>query len=144
MSKIIGIDLGTTFSVVAHLDSQGRPWTISSREGDLTTPSVVLFDDGQVVVGSEAAKASEFEPGSVASFAKRDMGNRHFHRAIGGEHLPPEVIQALILKKLKEDAVLKLGEFTKAVVTVPAYFNEPRRRRGVGVFDPCPQSAFAG
>ena len=93
----VGIDLGTTFSVVAHLDSQGRPWTISSREGDLTTPSVVLFDDGQVVVGSEAAKASEFEPGSVASFAKRDMGNRHFHRVIGGEHLPPEVIQALIL-----------------------------------------------
>ncbi|HAB14646.1 MAG TPA: heat-shock protein Hsp70, partial [Planctomycetaceae bacterium] len=57
------------------------------------------------------------------------MGNRHFHRTIGGEHLPPEVIQALILKKLKEDAVLKLGDFTRAVVTVPAYFNEPRRRR---------------
>ena len=125
----VGIDLGTTFSVVAHLDSQGRPWTIASQEGDPTTPSVVLFDDGQVIVGSEAAKAAEFEPGSVASFAKRDMGNRHFHRAIGGEHLPPEVIQALILKKLKEDAVLKLGDFTKAVVTVPAYFNEPRRRR---------------
>ena len=125
----VGIDLGTTFSVVAHLDGQGRPWTIPSREGDLTTPSVVLFDDGRVVVGSEAAKAVEFEPGLVASFAKRDMGSRHFHRTIGGEDLPPEVIQALILKKLKEDAVLKLGEFTKAVVTVPAYFNEPRRRR---------------
>ena len=125
----VGIDLGTTFSVVAHLDGQGRPWTIASQEGDLTTPSVVLFDDGQVVVGKEAVKASEFEPGWVASFAKRDMGNRHFHRTIGGEHLPPEVIQALILKKLKDDAVLKLGEFTKAVVTVPAYFNEPRRRR---------------
>jgi molecular chaperone DnaK len=125
----VGIDLGTTFSVVAHLDSQGRPWTIPSCEGDPTTPSVVLFDDGQVVVGSEAAKAAEFEPGLVATFAKRDVGNRHFHRTIGGQHLPPEVIQALILKKLKEDAVLKLGEFTKAVVTVPAYFNEPRRRR---------------
>ena len=125
----VGIDLGTTFSVAAHLDSQGRPWSIASREGDPTTPSVVLFDNGQVIVGKEAVKAAEFEPGSVASFAKRDMGNRHFHRAIGGEHLPPEVIQALILKKLKEDAVLKLGEFTKAVVTVPAYFNEPRRRR---------------
>ena len=125
----VGIDLGTTFSVVAHLDSQGRPWTIPSCEGDPTTPSVVLFDDGQVVVGSEAAKAAEFEPDLVATFAKRDMGNRHFHRTIGGEHLPPEVIQALILKKLKEDAVLKLGEFTKAVITVPAYFNEPRRRR---------------
>ena len=125
----VGIDLGTTFSVVAHLDGEGRPWTIPSREGDTTTPSVVLFDDGQVVVGAEAAKAAEFEPEVVASFAKRDMGNQHFHRAIGGEHLPPEVIQALILKKLKEDAALKLGEFTKAVVTVPAYFNEPRRRR---------------
>ena len=58
----VGIDLGTTFSVVAHLDSQGRPWTIASQEGDPTTPSVVLFDDGQVIVGSEATTRSQRLP----------------------------------------------------------------------------------
>lgn len=125
----VGIDLGTTFSVVAHLDNQGRPWTIANAEGDLTTPSIVFFDDDRAIVGKEAVKAAEFDPERVARFAKREMGNRFLDREIVGRQFPPEIIQSLILKKLGDDATLKLGEFHKVVVTVPAYFNEPRRRR---------------
>jgi molecular chaperone DnaK len=124
----VGIDLGTTFSLIAHLDSAGRPWTIPNSEGDLITPSVVLFEGSTVVVGKEAVKASALEPERIAQFAKRDMGSAVYSRAINGEHLPPEVIQSLILEKLKRDAEAKLGPFKKAVITVPAYFNEPRRK----------------
>ncbi|MBI2806509.1 MAG: Hsp70 family protein, partial [Planctomycetes bacterium] len=124
----VGIDLGTTFSLVAHLDSAGRPWTIPNAEGDLLTPSVVLFEGASVVVGKEAVKAAAMEPERIAQFAKRDMGSSVYSKAINGEHFPPEVIQSLILEKLKRDAEAKLGPFTKAVITVPAYFNEPRRK----------------
>lgn len=124
----VGIDLGTTYSLVAHLDSTGRPWTVLNSEGDITTPSVVFFDKKSVVVGKEAVKVAEFEPEMIAQFAKRDMGRQSFQKTIRGEQLPPEVIQALILKKLKRDAELKLVKVSKAVVTVPAYFNEPMRK----------------
>lgn len=124
----VGIDLGTTFSVVAHLDVTGRPCTIPNSEGDLLTPSVVLFDSTMTVVGKEAVKAGPLEPEAIAEFAKRDMGSTHYNRLICGKRLPPEVIQSLILEKLKQDAELKLGPFTKAVITVPAFFNEPRRK----------------
>jgi molecular chaperone DnaK len=124
----VGIDLGTTFSVVAHLDSQGRPWTVSNAEGDLTTPSVVFFDKAAVIVGKQAVKAAEFEPRRVAQFAKRNMGDRWMDRPVCGRRLPPEIVQALVLKKVKLDAERKLGTIDKAVVTVPAYFNEPRRK----------------
>ena len=120
--------MGTTYSLVAHLDSTGRPWTVLNAEGDITTPSVVFFDETFVVVGKEAVKVAEFEPELIAQFAKRDMGRASFQKTIRGEQLPPEVIQALILTKLKQDAELKLGNVTKAVVTVPAYFNEPMRK----------------
>jgi molecular chaperone DnaK len=125
---VVGIDLGTTYSLVAWVDATGRPTTIMSVEGDLTTPSVVFFDRSGVVVGKEAAKAAEFEPERVAQFAKRDMGRVSYHKSIRGEPLPPEAIQALILKKLRDDAELKIGTLKKAVVTVPAYFDEPRRK----------------
>lgn len=124
----VGIDLGTTFSVVAHLDSDGRPWTILNAEGDLTTPSIVFFDKSGAIVGKEAAQAGEYEPDRLARFAKRDMGESEFSKAIRGQLLPPEVVQAVVLRKLKSDAELKLGPFTKAVVTVPAFFNEPCRK----------------
>lgn len=124
----IGIDLGTTFSVVAYLDATGRPCTIPNAEGDLITPSVVLFDGASTVVGKEAVKAAAMEPDRIADFAKRDMGSMFYSRKVGGESLPPEVIQSLILEKLKRDAELKLGPIRKAVVTVPAFFNEPRRK----------------
>ena len=124
----VGIDLGTTFSVVAYLDPTGRPCTIPNAEGDLITPSVVLFDGSSTVVGKEAVKAASMEPDRIAAFAKRDMGSMFYSKKVGGENLPPEVIQSLILEKLKRDAELKLGPIHKAVVTVPAFFNEPRRK----------------
>jgi molecular chaperone DnaK len=124
----VGIDLGTTFSCVAFLDDDGRPTTLLNEEGDATTPSVVFFDRSGPVVGREAVKAAEFEPDRIARFAKRDMGESAYHRTICGEQFPPEVIQSLVLRKLKQDAELQLGEVRQAVVTVPAYFNEPRRK----------------
>ncbi len=124
----VGIDLGTTNSVIAYRDAAGRPLTILNAEGELTTPSVVYFHPSTAVVGREAAKMALFEPQRVAQYAKRDMGNTAYHRPICGHRLPPEVIQALVLRKLAQDAKLRLGDFRQVVVTVPAYFNEPRRK----------------
>lgn len=125
---IIGIDLGTMNSVVAHLDEDGKPVTIHNAEGDLTTPSVVLFDTGGIVVGKEALKAAALEPEIVAAFAKREMGEQQYSKPIRGHHLPPEVVQSFVLRKLREDASAVLGEVSQAVITVPAFFNEPRRK----------------
>jgi molecular chaperone DnaK len=124
----VGIDLGTTFSVVASLDSQGRPYTIQNSEGDVTTPSVVMFDQSNVIVGKEAVKLASYEPDAVAAYAKRDIGARRIGKAVKGNHLPPEVVESLVLSKLKSDAELKLGPISNAVITVPAYFNETRRK----------------
>jgi molecular chaperone DnaK len=124
----VGIDLGTTFSVIAHLDSEGRPWTIPNSEGDPATPSVIFFDGSSVIVGKEAVKAATISPENVAQFAKRDMGCNVVEKPIHGEYLPPEVIQSFVLDKLRQDAILKLGNFRKAVISVPAFFTEPLRK----------------
>lgn len=124
----IGIDLGTTFSVIAHLDSTGRPCTIPNAEGDLITPSVVFFDGDNIIVGKEAVKAAGACPDAIAQFVKRAMGSSAYPKTIHGERLPPEVIQSFILEKLRQDAVLKIGDFRKVVISVPAFFNEPRRK----------------
>ncbi len=130
MSKpyAIGIDLGTTYSAVARIDETGRTVMVRNAQGDILTPSVVLFDDREIVVGKEAKKAVGIETDRVAECVKRDMGQAVYSRPIRGEHLPPEVIQSCILKKLKDDIVKSLGENAKAVITVPAYFDEPRRK----------------
>ena len=85
----VGIDLGTTFSVVARLDGSGSPRVTPNSDGDLSTASVVYFHEGGVVVGKEAAKLAKFEPGAVAAFAKRDMGKARYHKPILGNKLPP-------------------------------------------------------
>ncbi len=125
---VIGIDLGTTFSVVACLDRGGMPQTILNAEGDLSTPSVVYFEQDQVVVGKEAVKASVYEPESVLQHIKREMGKPFCDKPIRGTRLPPEVVQAAVLQKLRSDAQVKLGGVQEAVITVPAFFNEPRRK----------------
>jgi molecular chaperone DnaK len=124
----VGIDLGTTFSAIAHLDQTGRPVTLVNAEGDLITPSVVLFEGTNVVVGKEAVKALATEGEHVALCAKRDLGHRMFHKSLGGRHYPPEVIQSFILNKLRNDARRQLGDFNQVVITVPAYFDEVRRK----------------
>ncbi len=124
----VGIDLGTTYSVVARLDERGQPVTLVNAEGDRLTPSVVLLDGNDVVVGKEAMKAMSTEAEHVAECAKRNMGHRAYHRVLNGKQYPPEVIQAWILNKLRNDAVQQIGPFDKAVITVPAYFDEVRRK----------------
>jgi molecular chaperone DnaK len=130
-SVVVGIDLGTTYSLVAHLDAGGRPCTVPNAAGDLLTPSVVLFDEGGTVVGKEALLASALEPEKVAECVKRDMGAKVYRKKINGQFLPPEVISSLILRSLKADAERKLGPVRRAVITVPAYFDETRRRATV-------------
>jgi molecular chaperone DnaK len=125
----IGIDLGTTFSVISQLDDLGRPQTLSNAEGDKITPSVVFFEaDNNVVVGKEAAKALATDAAQVAECAKRDLGNRFFHKPLGGRRYPPEALQGWVLSKLRADAERQAGPIKKAVITVPAYFDEVRRK----------------
>ncbi len=127
-APVIGIDLGTTFSVVACLEGSGRPRTILNAEGDLSTPSAVYFEQDQVVVGKEAIKAAVYEPESVLQHVKREMGKPLCEKPIRGLRLPPEVVQGAILRKLRQDAEHRLGTVQEAVITVPAFFNEPRRK----------------
>lgn len=124
----VGIDLGTTRSAIAFLDSTARPITIENSEGNLITPSVVFFDGDTPIVGHEAVEAAEFEPDRVAVLAKREVGKLTASMTVGGSSVPPEVVQALVLRKLKQDADLKLGTVRDVVITVPAHFNEPRRK----------------
>src|SRR5436305_48878 len=124
----IGIDLGTTFSVISKLDDLGRPQTLHNAEGDNITPSVVFFEGDNVVVGKEAVKALATDAVAVAECAKRDLGNRFFHKLLGERRYPPEALQAWVLNKLRIDARQQIGDFQKAVVTVPAYFDEVRRK----------------
>lgn len=124
----VGIDLGTTYSAVAYLDDLGRPQTLINAEGDKLTPSVILFEGDEVVVGKEAVKAMATEMEQVAECAKRELGFRVFHKVLGGRQYPPEALQAWVLNKLRQDAQRQIGDFKKVVITVPAYFDEVRRK----------------
>lgn len=124
----VGIDLGTTNSVVSRLDEMGQPQTLTNAEGDRVTPSVVLFDGEDVIVGKEALKAMSTEAEHVADCSKRDVGYPVFHKVFDGKQYPPEVIEAWVLNKLRSDAAAQLGPFSKVVITVPAYFDEVRRK----------------
>ena len=121
---IYGIDLGTTYSVVAYIDETGRPTVVRSTEGDDTTPSVVYFETaGNTVVGKTAKEAAGFPPDHVVSLIKREMGNKECSRTFYGQELSPSGISAIILAALAKSA----GEETcrpisQAVITVPAYF----------------------
>jgi len=120
--------LGTTYSVIAALDDYGRPHAIVNTEGDVITPSFVLFDGPEIVVGKEAVKALSVEAEQVAESAKREVGSRFFHKSIQGTAYPPEVLEAYILNKLRQDAARLIGDFRRVVITVPAYFDENRRK----------------
>ena len=124
----VGIDLGTTFSVLAYVDSTGRPMTVPNATGDLLTPSAVFFDDNDVIVGREARKSSVINPDTFAECFKREMGAATYRRKIRGFDVPPEVLSAFVLARMKHDAEPRLGPIQKAVVTVPAFFDETRHR----------------
>lgn len=126
MSKIIGIDLGTTNSCVAVLEG-GEPKVIPNPEGNRTTPSVVAFKNGERQVGEVAKRQAITNPNTIISI-KRHMGTAHKVEAEGKEYTPQE-ISAIILQYLKSYAEDYLGEsVTKAVITVPAYFNDAQRQ----------------
>lgn len=127
MGKVVGIDLGTTFSAIAYIDDNGVPQLIENSEGDRTTPSTVLFGN-KTVVGKNAKKKSMSAPGNYEAFVKRHMGEKSYvFTTQNGESYHAEEISALVLKKLKEDAEKKLGEeISGAVITVPAYFGDPQ------------------
>ena len=127
-AQAVGIDLGTTFSAIAYLDSSGRPIVLENAEGDKTTPSVVLFEGDEVIVGREAAKAISTDWERIAECMKRDMGRPEYRRVVAGRRFPPEVLQACVLHKLRHDARRMLGDFNQVVITVPAYFDEVRRK----------------
>ncbi|MCA9185136.1 MAG: Hsp70 family protein [Pirellulaceae bacterium] len=126
--EAVGIDLGTTYSAIAFVDETGRPQTLNNAEGEKVTPSVVLFEESQVVVGKEALKAIATDAPRIAQCAKRELGHRLFGKTFGGKQYPPEVIQAWVLQKLVRDASQQLGGVNRAVITVPAYFDEVRRK----------------
>ena len=128
--KAVGIDLGTTFSAVAHIDAYGKPQIIPNAESERITPSVVLFDGSSAIVGTIAKNNSVAEPEKIVDFVKREMGKskEQFHREFGGTKYSAEELSALILKKLKSDAEKYLKvPVTDAVITVPAYFNDAER-----------------
>ena len=126
--KPVGIDLGTTNSAMAWVDESGRSAMIRNAEGELLTPSIVLFGDNEVVVGKNARSAVAVHPDLVAQWVKRDMGAPFYSHPIHGEYLPPEVIQGCVLRKLNLDITAALGAQPRAVITVPAYFDELRRK----------------
>ena len=128
MSKIIGIDLGTTNSCVAVIEG-GEPVVIPNAEGARTTPSVVAFSKtGERLVGQVAKRQAITNPERTISSIKRQMGS-NYHVTIDGKNYTPQEISAMILQKLKADAEAYLGEkVTEAVITVPAYFTDAQRQ----------------
>lgn len=128
MSKIIGIDLGTTNSVVAVMEG-GEPTVITNAEGNRTTPSVVAFkEDGEKLVGELAKRQSVINPERTIASIKRHMGTDHKVK-IGDKEYTPQELSAFVLMKLKQDAEQYLGEtVTQAVITVPAYFKDAQRQ----------------
>lgn len=129
MGKYIGIDLGTTFSVVAYVNESGNPEIIDNQEGENITASAVLFEEGKVIVGTDAKNEGLNNPEHFVGFAKRNMGNSHITYKIDCTEYRPEEISAFILKKLKQDTEKALGEeILGAVITVPAYFTDAQRK----------------
>ncbi|AWV35328.1 MULTISPECIES: molecular chaperone DnaK [Paenibacillus] len=128
MSKVIGIDLGTTNSCVAVMEG-GEAVVIPNPEGARTTPSVVGFKkDGERIVGETAKRQAITNPDRTISSVKRHMGTNH-KESIDGKDYSPQEISAMILQKLKSDAEAYLGQtVTQAVITVPAYFNDSQRQ----------------
>src|SRR3954454_5375479 len=125
MAKAVGIDLGTTNSVVSVLEG-GEPTVIANAEGGRTTPSVVAFaKNGEVLVGEVAKRQAITNPDRTIRSVKRQMGTGWTTDDTEGRSYPPQEISARTLQKLKRDAEAYLGDtVTQAIITVPAYFND--------------------
>lgn len=127
--QTVGIDLGTTFSTIAHLNDEGQPVALANDDGQLETPSLVLLaESGHVIVGPNRMRAALEDPKNVVERVKREMGNVEYRRTFDGQEITPEFLSALILKKLKQDGEAQIGPISNAVITVPYYFNDARRK----------------
>lgn len=127
-TKIFGIDLGTTYSCIAHVDEYGKAVVIQNMEGSLTTPSVVQFQDGNRIVGAEAKNNAMLNPDSVVEMVKRYMGKADWRFHYEGTEYTAEEISSYILRKLAADASTQGGQEVKdVVITCPAYFGIPQR-----------------
>lgn len=125
----VGIDLGTTFSTLAHLDHQGDPVAVPNEDDDVETPSLILLaESGHVIVGPSRMRAAMEDPQNVVERIKRHIGKEEFQRTFDGHEITPEFLSALILKKLRQDAEKRIGKIGNAVITVPYYFNDSRRK----------------
>ena len=124
MNKVYGIDLGTTYSCIAHVDEHGKPAVINNSDNELTTPSVVYFEsDDNIVVGKEAKEVAEIYPNQVASTIKRVMGDPEWKFNYNEKEYSSQEISSFILEKVVKDAIENIGEDIKnVVITVPAYF----------------------
>ncbi|MCL2055656.1 MAG: Hsp70 family protein [Oscillospiraceae bacterium] len=137
MNKVLGIDLGTTYSCVAYIDASGKPVVLKNAEGELTTPSVVFFESpGNVVVGTPAKESSKLYPDEVVGLVKRSIGQPGIAWDIHGASLTPEEVSSYILKKIVGDAAAALRAenllepdevIRDVVITCPAYFGISER-----------------
>src|SRR5207253_4792452 len=129
MARAVGIDLGTTNSVVAVLEG-GEPVVIPNAEGARTTPSVVGFSkNGEILVGEVAKRQAITNPDRTVRSIKGEMGRRDWTLDVDGKKWTPQEISAQILAKLRRDAEAYLGDkVTQAVITVPAYFDDAQRQ----------------
>ncbi|UCE98947.1 MAG: Hsp70 family protein [Planctomycetota bacterium] len=131
MSNIVGIDLGTTFSALAVLNAIGKPEIIPNADGERLTPSAIFFDeeDPDVIrVGIEAINSRHLNAERSVRWIKRYMGDKKYRKKIDGKKWTPVELSALILKKLKQDCSAADGEIQDAVISVPAHFDEIRRK----------------
>ncbi len=126
----VGIDLGTTYSCLSYLNEHGEPVTLPNQEGEMTTPSIVMFDGQDVIVGTEALRNAVLKPTHVVQNAKRYIGSNKTWTIEGKEYTPVDV-GALVLRKMLESAKEQIGEVTQAVITVPAQFSDWQRQATV-------------
>jgi len=131
MANLVGIDLGTTFSSLAILNAIGRPEIIPNTDGDRLTPSAIFFDEDNpdiIRVGIEAINARYLNAQRCVRWIKRHMGDTVYRKTIDGRDWTPVELSALILKKLKQDCSAEHGEIRDAIISVPAHFDEVRRK----------------
>lgn len=131
MGNIVGIDLGTTFSSLAMLNAIGKPEIIPNADGERLTPSAIFFDEdntGVIRVGIEALNSRHLNPARSVRWIKRHMGEAEYKVHIDDKDWTPVELSALILKKLKQDCSAPQGEIRDAVISVPAHFDEIRRK----------------
>jgi len=131
MSNLAGIDLGTTFSAIAILNDIGKAEIVPNAEGERITPSAIYFDDADssiIRVGIEAVNSRHLNPDRSVRWIKRHIGDTDYRLSIDGKDWTPQELSSLILKKLKQDAGIENGEITDVVISVPAHFDETRRK----------------